>query len=287
MDHALAQDPGSIPALYGAITACVETGGAASSDPSRYLPMLRARMRERTARRDWRLAWLEGRVLLAQGDASGAVRAIERAERLGGAGWADLVIDKVAALARGGRAADAAHLREQEIARIGEGPDGARAAAQFAFRAGRAFAAIGEGDQARAAYADAESLDRSNPNYAVAYAWSLVTGARFEEAVSAASSGLARFPGDPYLLGTRGWALFQVGRLAEAERDLRAALDALPPEDRQARAAEAAHLGEVLLRRGAVEEAHTFLHRALAEPEAAGLGEVQRARALLDSLDRS
>jgi tetratricopeptide (TPR) repeat protein len=174
------------------------------------------------------------------------------------------------------------------VERLERGPaSDARAIAGFVLTGARIFAQSGDGERARAGYAEAARLDPSRADYETARAWSFVVDGRFAEAERAAGEALARFPGDPYLLGTRGWALFHLNRAAEAETALRGALARLPSNDRAARAAESAHLGEVLLARGAVGEARAFLEAAAADSLDADLPEIARARALLDSLARS
>jgi tetratricopeptide (TPR) repeat protein len=296
MDRALAADPGSVAALYGAVTAALadpDAGGAARA--ARYLPLLRDAMRERLGRRDWRLPWLEGRILLAGGDAEGAARALARAERAPGGRSEEVLLDRVEAEARRGRgsAADAAISRGVRAAERRPGlaeAEAARAAGRFAFLAARALARAGDGERARAAYSLALARDPSRREYATARAWSFVLEGRYAEAARAADEGLARFPGDPYLLDTRGWALFHAGRAREAEADLRAMLAALPAGDAAARAAGSAHLGEVLLAGGgdaARAEARALLESAASDPALGDMAEVARARALIDSLERA
>ncbi len=302
MDRALSGDPGSVAALYGAVTATLadadadagaDAAGAARA--ARYLPLLRAAMRERLGQRDWRLPWLEGRILLAGGDAAGAARSLARAERMPGGRSEEVLLDRVEAESRRGRGDDAegALARGVRVAGSRRGPAAAqaeRAAGHFAFQAGRAFARAGDGDRARAAYAQALSRDPSRFEYATALAWSFVLERRHTDAARAAEEGLARFPGNPYLLDTRGWALFNSGRAREAESDLRAALASLPAGDVAARAAASAHLGEVLLARddpAARVEGLVLLESAASDSSLFDLAEVARARELLDSLDRA
>jgi tetratricopeptide (TPR) repeat protein len=68
-------------------------------------------------------------------------------------------------------------------------------------------------------------------------------------------------PDVPEFLDTRGWALFQLKRLAEAEAVLRSAID------RRARAEILEHLGDVLLEQGRAAEALAQYGRALAAPD--------------------
>ncbi|MFN0150665.1 MAG: tetratricopeptide repeat protein [bacterium] len=293
MDRALEADPASIPALYGAVNAAIglsttspERAADASPRVSRYLPLVRDAARQRLGRGDWRLPWIEGRILLHDGDGAGATSAFARARRLGGGDFDELFFDELRALSASGRADEAGERLAERAANVSRGGGGARAAASLYFAAGRNYAAAGEGDLARAAYAMAAERDPSRAEYFTARAWSFVVAAKFDDAVRAADAGLARFPRDPYLVGTRGWALFRLGELDGAERALRDAIALLPREDRAARAAESAHLGEVLLARGTHEEARRFLNAAVAD-SAGGetLPEIARARALLDSLD--
>lgn len=293
MEQALAADPTSVPAIFGGVTATLAQGDdGAAARAARYVPLLRAAARERAGRRDWRIPWMEGRILLAGGDAAGAARALDRAEAMSGGSAEEVLLDLIEAQARLGngdqvekalrRGLRTAAARER--GRRDGDPD--RSSARFAYQAGRALARAGDGDRARDAYAEAARRDPRRPEYPTARAWSFVLDARFEEAARAAAEGLARFPGNPYLLGTRGWALFRSGRARDGESDLRGALAGLPAEDGAARAAEFAHLGEVLLARASAGEARPYLEAAVADSAFADLPEVARARALLDSLAR-
>jgi tetratricopeptide (TPR) repeat protein len=306
MNTALAEDSLSVPALFGAVNTAIslrdrdqelrDTGFSREVDsrpdlfsgPARYLPMVRAAGATPIGRNDWRLPWLEGRILLNEDDADGARAAFERADRLSGEAFDDVAFDRVRAEIAAKRPDAAQEILAQRVERLERGPaSDARAIAGFVLTGARIFAQSGDGERARAGYAEAARLDPSRADYETARAWSFVVDGRFAEAERAAGEALARFPGDPYLLGTRGWALFHLNRAAEAETALRGALARLPSNDRAARAAESAHLGEVLLARGAVGEARAFLEAAAADSLDADLPEIARARALLDSLARS
>lgn len=67
---------------------------------------------------------------------------------------------------------------------------------------------------------------------------------RHDEALALIEKALALKPDEPAILDSHGWALFKLGRLDEAERELRRAFE------RQPDAEIAAHLGEVLWARG-------------------------------------
>ena len=305
MNRALAEDSLSVPPLFGAVNAAISLndrdddlreagfsrelgsvwGPELFAGPARYLPLVRAAAATRIGRNDWRLPWLEGRALLHEGDADGARHAFERADRQSGEAFDDVFFDRLRAELAAKQPEAAQEILADRVSHRERAPAGdARATAAFVFTAARIFAQHGDGERARAAYAEAARLDPSRADYETARAWSFVVDGRFADAERAAGEALRRFPGDPYLLGTRGWALYQIGRVAEAETALREALARLPSNDRAARAAESAHLGEVLLARGAAAEARVLLEAAADDSLDAEMPEVVRARVLLDSL---
>jgi len=78
-------------------------------------------------------------------------------------------------------------------------------------------------------------------------------------------------PGDPFILDSLGWAMYRMGRLDEAERYLRQALDGRPEAE------IAAHLGEVLWRRGERDQARALWKAQLdSNPDNAVLKETVR-----------
>ncbi len=82
---------------------------------------------------------------------------------------------------------------------------------------------------------------------------------RYQEAYDLIKRALAIRPDDPAILDSMGWVLYRLGRLEEAERYLRQALDKLyDPEI-------AYHLVEVLLAQDRREEAQKVLDKARAE----------------------
>ena len=106
------------------------------------------------------------------------------------------------------------------------------------------------------------------------------------EASQTASEGLdmierslKKMPDVPELLDTKGWALFHLHRLAEAEAALRSALEG------RERAAILDHLGDVLRERGRTAEALALYERALEAPDLTGRNraslqsKIERARA--------
>jgi tetratricopeptide (TPR) repeat protein len=70
------------------------------------------------------------------------------------------------------------------------------------------------------------------------------SGTKAAEALKLVDKALKREPQNPAYLDTRGWALFRLKRLPEAEQTLRQALQTRPDPDAQD------HLGDVLLARG-------------------------------------
>jgi tetratricopeptide (TPR) repeat protein len=83
---------------------------------------------------------------------------------------------------------------------------------------------------------------------------------RVPEALGYIEAALKVQPENPDVLDSRGWVLFRLKRLPEAERDLRKAA-ALSPH-----AQIFDHLGQVLAARGATAEARAEWTRALAAP---------------------
>jgi tetratricopeptide (TPR) repeat protein len=289
MDRALAEDAGSIPALYGAVAASLADGARDVARAARYLPLARAAARSRLGRADWRLPWLESRILLATGDPAGAAEALRRSARAGGSASEEVLFDRMAAAVALGRGDEAAKLLARGASRVASvrgrrGGEARRAEARVFALGGRVLARAGDHARARDAYAEAARRDPARSDYAAARAWSFVLEGRAADAVRAADAALGDFPSDPYLIGTRGWARFLTGDPARAEADLRAALARLPAADVAARAAESAHLAEVLLARGSRDEVLDLLASATADTTLPSLPEVTRARALLDSL---
>lgn len=78
-------------------------------------------------------------------------------------------------------------------------------------------------------------------------------------------------PKDPFILDSLGWAFYRLGRLDEAERYLRAALEGRPDAE------IAAHLGEVLWRKGERDQARAIWKAQLdSNPDNAVLKETVR-----------
>lgn len=72
---------------------------------------------------------------------------------------------------------------------------------------------------------------------------------RYEEALELITKALDLAPGEPAILDSMGWVLFKLGRLQEAEQQLRLAYQHLQDPE------IAAHLGEVLMAMGKTDEA--------------------------------
>jgi Flp pilus assembly protein TadD len=67
---------------------------------------------------------------------------------------------------------------------------------------------------------------------------------RLAEGLALIERALALAPDDPFILDSMGWAQFRMGKLDEAEKSLRRAMDERPDPE------IAAHLGEVLWAKG-------------------------------------
>jgi Flp pilus assembly protein TadD len=80
---------------------------------------------------------------------------------------------------------------------------------------------------------------------------------RVAEALQLIDRALRKWPEAPHLLDSRGWALFRLGRLEEAERELRRALAKTGDPD------VLDHLGDVLAARGRRTEAEAEWRKAL------------------------
>jgi tetratricopeptide (TPR) repeat protein len=84
-------------------------------------------------------------------------------------------------------------------------------------------------------------------------------GLRVAEALTLIDRALVAEPGNPAYLDSRGWALFKLGRAADAEEPLRRATTAL-----RGSSVIQSHYAEVLATLGKPQEAATALERALA-----------------------
>jgi tetratricopeptide (TPR) repeat protein len=80
---------------------------------------------------------------------------------------------------------------------------------------------------------------------------------RFEEAEQLIDQALELSPNDHYILDSKGWVLYRLGKLEEAILFLRRALDIIPDAE------IAAHLGEVLWVKGDKDEARKIWETAL------------------------
>ena len=96
--------------------------------------------------------------------------------------------------------------------------------------------------------------------------------ARVDEGLALIERAHQLSPKDPFILDSLGWALYRLGKLDEAERYLRAALEGRPDAE------IAAHLGEVLWRKGERDQARAVWKAQLdSNPDNAVLKEtVQR-----------
>jgi tetratricopeptide (TPR) repeat protein len=96
--------------------------------------------------------------------------------------------------------------------------------------------------------------------------------ARVDEGLALIERAHQLSPKDPFILDSLGWALYRLGKLDDAERYLRAALEGRPDAE------IAAHLGEVLWRKGERDQARAIWKAQLdSNPDNAVLKEtVQR-----------
>jgi tetratricopeptide (TPR) repeat protein len=96
--------------------------------------------------------------------------------------------------------------------------------------------------------------------------------ARIDEGLALIERAHQLSPKDPFILDSLGWALYRLGKLDDAERYLRAALEGRPDAE------IAAHLGEVLWRKGERDQARAVWKAQLdSNPDNAVLKEtVQR-----------
>ena len=95
---------------------------------------------------------------------------------------------------------------------------------------------------------------------------------RYDEALELITKALELAPGEPAILDSMGWVMFKLGRLQEAEQHLQQAYQQLQDPE------IAAHLGEVLMAMGRLEEATTLWTAAI---QTAG-----HHQALIDTLKR-
>lgn len=108
-------------------------------------------------------------------------------------------------------------------------------------------------DRVDEAVADLEllvALDPNNPDHLNALGYTLVDRTdRHAEGLALIERALALHPESAAIVDSHGWALYRMGRLEEAEAELRRAFELQPDPE------IAAHLGEVLWMRGKQDEA--------------------------------
>lgn len=116
--------------------------------------------------------------------------------------------------------------------------------------------------------------DAASANY-LGYAWA-DRGIRLSEALDLISGAVTAEPENAAYLDSLGWAYYRLDNLGQAEHWLRRAIE-LGGSD----GTVLSHLGEVLLRKGATDEARALLRQALD----AGCEHEEHVRELLDTLD--
>jgi Flp pilus assembly protein TadD len=128
---------------------------------------------------------------------------------------------------------------------------------------GENLAQLERHDEAEAAFRAALAVRPDDPGVLNALGYlNVERGVRLPEALALIEKALKLQPDNPSVLDSRGWALFKLGRLAEAERDLRRALESLPS------AVVLDHLGDVLAAQGRPAEAEAAWRQALEQRDA-------------------
>jgi tetratricopeptide (TPR) repeat protein len=127
---------------------------------------------------------------------------------------------------------------------------------------GAHFFQAGRFDEAERAYRAVLAENREDANVLNALGYmNADRDVRVPEALELIEKALKQIPDSPHILDSRGWALFRLGRLPEAEKDLRRAV-AKNPES-----TGLDHLAQVLAARGATDEAAATWRKALADPD--------------------
>lgn len=148
---------------------------------------------------------------------------------------------------------------------------------EMLFLHGAALERLGRFDDAEAAFLE---LLEANPNDAAAanylgYLWA-DRNVRLDDALDLITIAVTAEPDNPAYLDSLGWVHYRRGSLAEAEHWLRRAV-ALNDDD----GTLLAHLGEVLVKSGQVDEGGRLLRLALD----LGCEDPEHVRALIDHLD--
>jgi tetratricopeptide (TPR) repeat protein len=122
----------------------------------------------------------------------------------------------------------------------------------------------GRADDAEAAFRRALAAQPDNPSILNTLAYlNADRNVKLPEALELIDRALKSLPDNSAMLDTKGWALFRLGRLPEAEKVLRRALERRDDPE------IAEHLGDVLAARGQKAEAQQLWKRALDHPEVA------------------
>jgi len=129
----------------------------------------------------------------------------------------------------------------------------------LAYRLGAAYDAADRVDEAEKAFRGILARDPRSANALNYLGYMLANrGQKLPEALALVDRALAAEPDNPAFLDSRGWALFKLGRAAEAEAPLRRAATALGGSS-----VIQSHFAEVLAAVGKREEAAERLERAL------------------------
>lgn len=120
----------------------------------------------------------------------------------------------------------------------------------------------GRADEGETVLRGGLELDRRSPALLNSLAYLNATrGVKLPEALTLAEDALKLAPSSPSIQDTKGWVLFRLGRLSEAEQWTRKSLDA--EEDPDVRE----HLGDILKQQGRLAEARDAWRQALAHQE--------------------
>ncbi len=120
----------------------------------------------------------------------------------------------------------------------------------------------GRGDEGETVLRGGLELDRRSPSLLNSLAYLNATrGVKLPEALALAEDALKLAPSSALIQDTKGWVLFRLGRLGEAEQWTRRSLDAEEnPDVRE-------HLGDILEKQGRLADARDAWRQALAHEE--------------------
>lgn len=168
---------------------------------------------------------------------------------------AHVLFEAMAHFERSGRQAEGTALLARVQAGQTRGPGLQRALGALFHEAGRF-------DEAEAAYRAVLAQNKNDAQALNSLGYmNADRNVRVPEALAMIEAALQQSPDSPAFLDSRGWALFRLGRLPEAEKDLRRAAAKLAAAD------VLDHLAQVLAARGARDEAAALWRKALADED--------------------